>query len=169
MIKDSWKGSKKWAQEKTKEIGKLRKQLPISRDAVGLIKDGEKAADTMADIGLFWAEVKGKLESAQEEFKIWMARRRRAIRVQIYEQRKHQLSVYYGTATRLRGPRPGEVKEREVDDEIMVTKGYRLRREAILRFQYVFDSAVKALVEPFATKSMMIMSMKKTINRGSPD
>ena len=147
----------------------MRKQLPISRDVVGLLKDGEKASETMADIGLFWAEVKSKLETAEEEFKIWMAIRRRAIRQKMKEERGLQLSIYYGTNSRKRGLKPGEIKEREVDDEIMVTKGYRLRREAILRFQFVYDATSRALVEPFATKSMMIMSMKKTINRGSPD
>lgn len=170
MIKDCWKGSKEWMTSKLTEIQEARKKLPVCRDTVGLLREGERAAVNMYDAGALYSEAATKFRAAEEEYKIFMARRRRKVRVKLESIRRSKLKVWEEAPNRTRGPKPTrEIKEKEIEDEIVVTIAYRQRREAIIRYKYILDMAEKAIVEPFQTKSMMIMSMKKIVYKGSPD
>jgi hypothetical protein len=159
--------TKAWAKSAIERIKDARGALAIHRDPLGLIKQGSEAPTLMHDAAMLLAQARTKLEIAEVQFDIWMAKQRKAVREKLSIQREQEKFVYRNAPApeKRNMAKPIDLKEAEVKDTIIQMEEYRKRREEIVTIKYTLEAADKAYFKPMDIRASMIMSLNKIVNR----
>jgi hypothetical protein len=160
---------KRWASRALLKIEGARGALAIHRDVVGLASQGRQAAQLTHDAGLLLGDAETNYEAALASFDIWMAFKKRTIKLKLQAERKDQLRTWHLAPEKKRGPKPTEVKEYEVKEAVQRLKVYREWRELIATLKGLKVKADKAYFNPSDRRCHLIMNIGKLITRESPE